>query len=664
MKRAYVFEDVSVWLLPVFMWAVYRGHPVYVFELSGRMRRFKAVRAAIRDGRVTLIYVYAAPGVGRYAIARADELVERMKDGGVVKLTCDLYGDPEAVRIYKKAVVELLFNTRFMVYYLDRLLHEGAASSIRFFPCQLTSICRLLRRYHLMDAQMTLNAKVTLPLVSLDPIASRFRSILVFSRRAVVFVLIALVQVIMRSFKSPLKPAAQALMGWSINSPWLIKFTGGRRYDFVIDEDKIKSTDIAYFVESPLPDEFIADETRRGRRFFSLSRKAMLKDLLHRNILDNDAVPFLKTVLKGWPHVFAPPVFLAAYASALSQFVYWNTVLRRISIAKYVYTNNESPAQIATDILLKRKGVDVWRYPIAMGGPYLFYTQGGPYDDAYHEFAFINTANWLLYNDAIRDSYASHNQDVGRFEIIGNYFADLINQSVNSGAYKKVFAELFPREVLGARPIVAVFDTTYIDSKDCQTSMEDGIGFFEDFASVAEKMSDTLFLFKPSKPDMNFLQEDIRFSSPRTGQRLLTARHRFGELENVFLADDQTDPTEIIAMSEVVVTHYCSSPTADALAAGKKAFWYEPRMKNVDTVIDRIGEVFVHGRASLEAALVHFVVPGSMHDRASIDACLFSSCVDPYLDGKALDRMRSALSHSPSFHSRENTHPQMPGPNI
>lgn len=644
MNRAYVFEDVTLWLMPFFMWALFRGHPLYVFELSSRMRRFKSVREAIRDGRVTLIYVYAAPGVGRYAIDKADELFERMKGSGVVKLTCDLYVNPQAVRIYKKAIVKDLFNARFITYYLERLLHEGVASTICFFPCQYTSTVRLLRRYGLADEHATLNAKVSVPPVAFNFLATRLRSVWSFVKWVVPFAMISLVQVVMCFAAKPSKPTARAAIGWSINSPWLIKFKGGRRYDFIIDEDKIKSEDVAYLVETPLPGEFIAEETGRGRRFFSLSRTTMVRDLMHKNVLGDDALPFLKALSKGMWQLFSAPILLGTYMSSLSQFVYWNVLLRRISIGKYVYTNNESSAQIATDILLQAKGVDVWRYSVAIGAPYLFYTEGGRYDDACHEFAFFNTENWMFPNEAVRDSYASLNQNVGNAVVIGNYFAELIIKSMESGSCNEAFLELFPGKVFGTNPIIAIFDTTYIGSDDCQTSMRDGIAFLEDFAAVAERMPETLFLYKPSKPSRIYSSAKYMFSSPKSGCHLLEIREKFGALPNVALVNDGTDPTEIIAMSEVVVTHCFSSPTADALSSGKKAFWYEPCDKNVGTIMDRVGGVTVRGRERLEERLKQLAPFGATQDRTSNNNAMFKKCIDPFMDGKALDRMRAMLS--------------------
>lgn len=644
MKRAYVFENVSLWLLPFFMWAVYRGCPVYIFELSGYMRRFKSVREAIRDGRVTLIYVYAAPGVGRYAIDKADGLVERMKGNGVVKLTCDLYANPQAVRIYKKAVVEPLFNARFITYYLDRLLNEGAAENIRFFPQHYTATAQILKRYGLIDEQMTLNTKVSLHPILIDPFVAKLQSILSFLKWVVPLTAISLLQVAMTRIAPPLLPREHAALGWSINSPWLIKFKGGRRYDFIIDEDKIKSEDIAYLVEFPLPEDFIAEQTRLGRRFFSYFHKSMLKDITHKNILGDDAFPLFFTLLKGLPQVLAAPVFLSAYSAALSQLLYWNVLLRRISIGKYVYTNNESPAQIATDILLQAKGVDVWRYSLAIGGPYLFYTEGGRYDDACHEFSFINTENWMFPNEAVRDSYASHNQNVGHAVVIGNYFAELIIKSMESGSYNEAFLELFPGKVPGTNPIIAIFDTTYIDSEDCQTSMEDGIRFLEDFIAVATRMPDTLFVFKPSKPYIKVVDPAFIFVSPNVGQRLLDIRSDFGALPNVALVADKTDPTELIAMSEVVVTHCFSSPTADALASRKKAFWYEPYDKNVGTIMDKCSGLTVRGRERLEEKLKQLAPFGATQDRTPNNDAMYKRCIDPFMDGKALDRMRTMLS--------------------
>ena len=99
----------------------------------------------------------------------------------------------------------------------------------------------------------------------------------------------------------------------------------------------------------------------------------------------------------------------------------------------------------------------------------------------------------------------------------------------------------------------------------------------------------------------------------------------------------------IIAGSDVIITHCMSSPTAEALGAGKKAFWYESGHKHAGIDYDQVPGLVVHGYEALSRRVRELLeMPDDGYERYLQES--IRGKIDSYLDGKALTRFKDLLS--------------------
>ncbi|VUX54871.1 protein of unknown function [uncultured Woeseiaceae bacterium] len=228
--------------------------------------------------------------------------------------------------------------------------------------------------------------------------------------------------------------------------------------------------------------------------------------------------------------------------------------------------------------------------------------------------------------------------------VIGNIFGEMISKVSTSVARKNLGVCQESSSQAFYTHVISVFDTTYVDVAEVHSTFEEAAEFLLDLIRLAQIKLNLFFIFKPSKCDEFFVGRNQIWASPLKGKKIVDLRIELSQLPNVLVLGDSSDPVEVIAAADVVITACFSSTTADALSAGKAAFWYEAGDNTRGYPADRVKGLVAHGYDELETYLEDALMPGHW-ERISEQRSL-RKFTDPYLDGLALSRLRNSISSS------------------
>jgi len=338
------------------------------------------------------------------------------------------------------------------------------------------------------------------------------------------------------------------------------------------------------------------------------------------------------------------PVFAYAFFCAIRAHVNSRVLFSRVAFDNYIFTHQESLAQIAFNLMLRQKGGKTWNYHLFIGGGVLYVKDDDFNNYRQRYWAFLNNDYSVLLSKNVIRYNQLHRQKVREYFDVGCIYSQLVCESV-SKEKKATFVQVcFPGSDLGQSKIISFFDTTFIPSENSVTSYSDAINFYADINRLLAQRNNLLVIIKPSKSAAWFTRIDTYWCSVGQGRRLTKLFDILKSNPRVFWAGEQADTTAIMAHSDLVVTHCMSSPTVEALGARKKAIWYESGNKHCGIMYDRIPGLVVHGYEALEKRIDELLYKMTEEEYGRYLDEEIKGKVESYLDGKALTRFRQLLT--------------------
>jgi len=182
--------------------------------------------------------------------------------------------------------------------------------------------------------------------------------------------------------------------------------------------------------------------------------------------------------------------------------------------------------------------------------------------------------------------------------------------------------------------VVSCFDSTY--SKNGLSSYSEGVTFAEHLLRLADECPDIRIVLKEKKD-----RSIHHVLDPLLGPKLLEIYERMDSHSRIVACSNQTDASEVISVSDMVVSFPFTSTTFEALSINRPAIWHDPMGYYQDTPYGNVGGVTTHSYDELKARVLEIkaVEEGEYKNPIPADSPL----MDPYRDGKAIDRFRDLL---------------------
>ena len=510
-----------------------------------------------------------------------------------------------------------------------------SSASIWMFPARYCALMDVLGKYHIDYAFPD-----TIRMIG-HGLGSRFLSAFYEWIRLFFVFTTYVLHVFWQCFQSSSPVKKHFKYGISLVSPWFEKFKGGpREFTFLVDDKLIRKDESVFLVEYQNSDAFYHEYHKKGFHLFSAIGPTKIQYIFEPSVLSmsNEWKHFLQLFLCAWRRSFIRESIVCLLMARLT----WGRVLASAQFDHYVYCNKEGSNQIATNIFFRSQGITSWHYSQFVGGQYQVDNNITPYDSLSVYWSFLNSDYFMANCQSQVHSLSKQYSEVCNYKVIGNIFADMIRDMDKATICHKLFSSnmLLDSRHIGKK-VVSVFDTSYVDIELIYSTFDEAAAFLVDFIRLAKTRSNLIFLFKPSKADSYFIDTNSIWSSPIKGKRVVALRKEFAELHNVVVLVDDNDPVEVIAASDVVITHCFSSPTADALSAAIPAFWYESEPLAQGYPLDEVDGLVAHGYNQLNIFL----------DNALGDSFLeklyhqenFQSMVNASMHTYALDDLRKYL---------------------
>ena len=638
-NKIVIFEKIRPIYYYLIFYYILKKYKVFVFNFDCDIRRYRCLRSFINRGKLIPIYIKPIAEEHGLAIDQTEIIYDKLKkEYKIVNLLKEIYMTDDVDLIFKKSLVKDIFKYIYMNYYLNR---EGKKSKVYFVPDYYDTYENIVMKFSSFKARPLEGVCIcfwTKPLFFISSFLDRFYnyfSLFLY----LLFNLVIYVYKKVSLFKASKKEFFKYCI--SIEQLFQIKYKGRRSFDFILDHEEINKKNTLFLIRMGIDKYWLEEIQGRGYRFFMASGICKLwvsvKDLNGLYIFK--AFKALIASLVDRPAVLP---FVSAFCIGIRNFIYWDLVSKGVSFEKYLYTNQETVGQVATNVMLRKGNIETWYYAFSIGGAYI-YSKDGDFNKVRNVlWSYLGFDYFVGINEDSLFYYKLHYQGAKKYYSVGSLYSEIICEAYKS-INKREFIHQHFKKAPDKTKIITFYDTTFIDSEDAPTTYQDGINFYKDILGLLEEEKDILIIIKPAKNELRYISPSSEGSSQKKGRELLSIWDALKKNNRVFWAGDRGDVSSIIAVSDVVITHCLSSPTVEALGARKKAFWYESANKHVGVMYDKIPGLVVHGYGNLKNRLNELLYDTTDEKYSEYLDHYIKGKVESHLDGLALTRFRNLL---------------------
>jgi hypothetical protein len=590
---------------------------------------------------VERIYVEFFSYADHDAMEAVEWLYPAVRSHRLFRALADVYGGEETESVVKKALLDSVFRYCFMQRDLARRYAAGTKEVI--------VVPDLYRAWQRGLRGGPVAATGTLPHIHVPRAFARWSEAcgavgrLHQNERIAGSVLRAALRDRVAAWRGRPAPRALAYENvFALDQPFQTKFTGGRRFDFLVDEADVTRRNTAFLVRPAADGPWAGPASAEG---FEIVPRSLYEARI------SDAPRAFRRALRrlvagAIVDPTAPAWLRGAAATGASAAARGGALLARVACRNYIYTNQDDLDQRWLNALLRRHGARSWCFTLAIGGGYLY--SDGP--EALHRlYAYQNPDHLVTSSRQLVAYHKKHRQRVEGYHAVGNIWAEAIQRLVETGARETLRTEWFGAGAAD-RKIVAWFDTTFIEAPHSESTYTEAIAWYRDLQRLLDEL-DVLAVVKPSKDVAFFTDPAGQWSHP-LGARIAALWDELRADPRVHFAGHQGDPASVIAGSDLTVTFSYSSVSAEALGARRRAIWYEPGQRWRGALYDRAPGLVTHGYDELvkRARELCYHTDDTRWDRYLETEV--KGLVEDHLDGRAATRFRSLLAGAASRGSR------------
>ncbi|MBI3011137.1 MAG: hypothetical protein HYY58_01415 [Candidatus Omnitrophica bacterium] len=631
---------------PLIAWWVRRGHRVCVFDFDhcARLRSFGWLRRLLDQGKVETIYVPSSSVADSLAIDTAERFFPAFSSHPLVRAMGRIFGEHEAAPVLKKALVESLFR----YFYIKQSLTDRArGASGRQAAIVVSSLYWAWEvRLREVARDVPTPAPTSCPWWArgYDAVARRIQDVL-WSLAVCGGILLHAGSIIVGRMLARSQPALQqADHVFAVDSPFQVKFQGPRRADFLLDHQQVTKQNTVFVVHRLGEGPWIQQARCAGYR---LIRQAEFADVRHpwRHMRQPPRSVRLGPALRAGgclaAHPWAAGWLVDAAGRGLVAYLTKSALLERVNFVNYVYMDQDHLSQQCLNILIRKQGGQSWNFAYAIGGGYL-YGNGQVPGHRQRRLAYQNPDHFVGTSQRMTRYHQEHRQGVRAYHAVGNLWSQSVSLAASATDIRRLRSAWFGAAADQGR-VVAWFDTTFIEGAGSPSTYHEAVAWYRDIWRIVSEDERLLAVIKPSKDDACFVDGRSQLMHP-LGQSVIGEWARLKQHPRVHFAGHAIDPSLVIAASDLTVTFCFSSPTAEALGAGKRAMWYEPGERWRDTLYGAEPLLVAHGYPELRRLVGTLL--NDMDDEAYRQFLerRVRGLVEDFLDGNGLSRFRELLA--------------------
>lgn len=621
-EKIVFFEELKSAYYKILKKYVSDGFTLYFFKSSDSFVNKKNIKKFIEEGKLIdagriiykpLLWHWSA----RYAHENLDHLFDKTcASSRSIKVMVNLLNSPAIVDMYKKAFLEELQKIyEIQLKIID--ITSNKMADIYFYPKDNFEI-------HCDDLSLLKNANIL-----------RLRNIYIKSTLRNAFRRFGMLALsggapIYRLLKNPMgvsfkrKNPRRFKIGLRLNMPGLFSYNY-YAIRFMVDSYELPKKETVFI------DEYggIYEEECR-KRGYNYINSGKIGEALSFNM-------FWKYIKEYYPALIKC-IFLSfnekqsvleTSIRIFPAYVQWNRLLSNYSIDNLV--NILIPEGIGGNILLAQNNVKTWLiYPDNSAGDYA--TGWDEKIPVSIVFSFMHYHYAVVNGDKVRRYFINNKNRIKNYLSIGVFHSQIVDDLQN-GKLKSELSPLIKSKKLPVKKM-GVFDTSYVDWGF--PKIKEGIRFGEDILRLLNEIPDIGVIFREKKfrnfsPQLTPIYEELA-SHERC---LFIQRTENGKIFS----------PEVIAKSDLVISAPYTSSTTEALAARKKAIYYDISGINIGDkyYFNQFPNMVAHSYEELKKLALYWLYEITDEEFEKYLNTYVKGEIDPYLDCKAIDRLHALL---------------------
>lgn len=643
-NKIVVIEEVSfIHLLDIYFYSLL-GYKIYYLRLTQKIKDNRLFSYAVKNNLISRLElateiatsggVYSEPALDNieeiYKLFSHDKLIEKMTG---------LYGDKRAELAFKKSTV----NKAAKFYYINELLYQAGRKFSSHDICYFIPSNGTERfRSRGDDVYFYLKFK---EILEKNKVPYKGTGRILFPRR-IIFIsglnyyksyfsiyikaFLSILWFIYRFASGLISRSLQQAKyryGVIIVSP-LTQFANQiQKVDFLLDNKNLNKTNTIFIFSDRL-------ETSR--------KKQMTKNGLH--FIDNLPVALsgrsLLTVLAYSRFAFLAKIktqfILDTYVKLLVIFAKWNDIPGVCRMDNLISHGDFGLQSIGRNILLKKHNpaIKTWYYMHSISFNLFLAPNANSVNIRYLPLSFLFYDYFLTWSDFMAGYFRRHDQTVDSYICVGCLWSEHIVELSRQEKIADYLGQIDKyKQSNNKYRVVAVFDTTFSD--DMMRTSADGMEFLQGICRLLQDMPDIFVILKEKKERktaMKYCPQVVDF---------------YKELEKhprCYLPLMRASPSEIISVSELVISFPFTSTTYEAIAARKKAVYYDASGKFKNTLYDEVPGLVCHGYLELKqrASELLFRINSDEYNKYLDE--FVKGKFEPRLDGRGLSRFRELLA--------------------
>jgi len=622
-----------------------------VFDFTYNMKKSKLLRNLINSEKIQRIYIKPSTKEHGLAIDQTEVIYNHLKNEKIIRILSDLYKTTETDLAFKKILLNEIFKHIYINQYLSYEEKEQKDSfDIFFVPYNYNFYGEIIKDYGNYNMRPLRKIKINKWFSYIFPFVESYDK-LKWRLVALFYIFPKIALLFLARLCTP-KSSSKAYFKYAIpiDQVFQIKFNGKRSFDFLLDYEEINKKNTIFILNYTVDKNWIAKQKEKGYYFLNTKNNFNIHQItkfhLSGKLLRHTFMSLVRMLFASTSHV----PFLICFVYGMDIFIKWNIIFTQISAENYVYTNQEGLPQILINTLVRKQGGATWNYSSFIGGG-LVYSKDNDFNNNKHIlWAFLNSDHFMAVNRDVVKYYRLHHQKIRNYHIIGNIYSEMVREEMEKIDKKEFVIHHFHSPLSNNTKIIAYFDTSFIDDDNAVTTYDDAIVSYQDMLRLLDEREELLMIVKPAKDEDFFVSTSGQCSSPEKGKIIVGLWDRFKAHERVYWAGHTGDLPEIMAVSDLVITHCMSSPTVEALGARKKAFWYESGDKHRGLAYDKIPQLVIHGYHDLKNRIEYLLYKINDDEYDEYLNKNIKSKIEYQLDGLALTRFRRLISVEKRMH--------------
>lgn len=325
-------------------------------------------------------------------------------------------------------------------------------------------------------------------------------------------------------------------------------------------------------------------------------------------------------------------------AVLVREYAKWTGFLRRYQIGHFVSHADFGMRHIGRNVLLRRSGARTWYYVDTVNTSDIFNMDVRGAFRRHEYWAYLLYDTCVTWSGRHAEFLRAHHPRIGEFLSVGCLWSEHV-RLIQEGSLRTSLRDVVMGPAL--RPdmkIVGVFDSSY--RNDSLTTYDDGVEFLHGIERLLEDCSNIYVVWKEKKSRRDFVRRESR--------KLADLYGRLSRHPRCYFPGFEASPSEVIALSDLVISFPFTSPTVEAVCAARRGIYYDATGKFVGAYYDRIPGFVAHDYQQLRALVGDLLYKTDEDAYRRFLERYVKDDLDPFLDGRAITRLREALWRSTS----------------